>query len=82
MGIFVLAMAPQSDTQHPLHSRLQLDRHSSQPRRHWDLRCALRAADGRLRRLVMPNNPALNLFLGFTTAWLLISFVTIGYSVL
>jgi len=30
----------------------------------------------------MPTNPALNLFLGFTTAWLLTSFVTIGYSVL
>ena len=30
-------------------SRLQLGRHSSQPRRHLDLRCALRAADGRLK---------------------------------
>jgi hypothetical protein len=74
-------MAPQSDTRTLYVLGHQLGRHSSQPRRYLDLRCALRAADGRLGRLVMPANPYLTLFLGFATVWLLTSFAAIGYSI-
>jgi hypothetical protein len=67
----------------PLRPGHQLGRHGSQPRRHLDLRCAFRAANGRLGGgFVMLSSLYFNLFLGFATAWLLTSFVTIGYSVL
>jgi hypothetical protein len=52
-------MAPQSDTPHSLRPSLQLGRHSSQPCFHLDLRCAFRAANGRLGGICHVEQPLL-----------------------